>query len=108
MGLLKIFGLQRISDVNKSMLPHPNTKFDLDDWDQHRHDHNLDLGVTKLGAIGELSIYDDGRGQELALDIKRKFVSNYTKKLTESIKINVSKKDGFDFITVSLKPTENG
>jgi len=60
---------------------------------------NVQEGVASLQKGKEIIIYDDGRGFELALEIKRSFILEYEKQLAEKIKIN----SAGDTITISMK-----
>lgn len=77
-------------------MPEPN--FD-DNWKHDVYIQNVKQGVKALQEGRSVSIMNDGRGYELALDIKRQFILEYQKRLSESIIIN-----GSSTITVSLNP----
>lgn len=108
MGILKFFGLQRIKDVEKSIMPHPNTHIEDNNWYQHRYNSNLKQGIEALGGVGQVSIFDDGRGYELALDIKSKFILNYQRMLAERIKITSTNRDGNSTISVHMQNNDHG
>ena len=69
-----------------------------DNWKQERYERNLKDGVSALQRGKKIKILDDGRGYELALEIKRLFILEYQKQLSEKIKI-----DGQNVITVSFE-----
>jgi hypothetical protein len=75
----------------------PDPRFD-DNWRQERYEENLRQGVLSLQQGKSIKIIDDGRGYELALEIKHRFILEYQKKLSEKIKIN-----GCGVITVSFQ-----
>jgi hypothetical protein len=65
-------------------MPEPNFQ---DNWKQEQYEKNVKQGVESLQQGRTISIMDDGRGYELALDIKRQFILEYQKQLAEQIKI---------------------
>jgi hypothetical protein len=75
----------------------PEPKFE-DNWRQERYEQNVKDGVLSLQKGKSIKIMDDGRGYELALEIKHRFMLEYQKQLSEKIKIN-----GRDTITVSFQ-----
>lgn len=79
----------------KSIMPNPNFG---DNWMQEYYDKNVADGVRFLQDGKMIKIIDDGRGYELALEIKQKFILEYQKQLSEKIKIN-----GGHIITISFK-----
>lgn len=78
-----------------SIMPNPNFE---DNWLQERYDKNVKEGVLALQNGKSVKILDDGRGYELALEIKRRFILEYQKQLSEKIKI-----EGLAEITISFK-----
>jgi hypothetical protein len=78
-----------------SIMPEPNFE---DNWKQGRYENNVKEGVQALQNGQSVEIMDDGRGYELALDIKRQFILEYQKQLSEAIKI-----EGSNIITISFK-----
>ena len=64
----------------------PEPKFD-DNWKQEQYESNVKSGLFALQQGQEVRIYDDGRGYELALEIKRCFILEYQKQLAEKINI---------------------
>lgn len=69
-----------------------------DNWKQERYEQNVMEGVLALQKGKSIKIMDDGRGYELALEIKHRFILEYQKQLSEKIKI-----DGIGEITVSFQ-----
>ena len=65
----------------------PEPKFE-DNWKQEHYENNVKQGVASLQKGREIRIMDDGRGYELALEIKRQFILEYQKQLSEKIKIS--------------------
>ena len=65
-------------------MPEPNFE---DNWKTEYYERNVKQGVKSLQEGKTVSIMDDGRGYELALDIKRQFILEYQKQLSEQIKI---------------------
>lgn len=59
-----------------------------DNWKSDQYDANVKSGVEALKKFKKVVIIDDGRGYELALDIKRQFIIEYQKQLAEKIKIS--------------------
>jgi len=74
----------------------PNPKFE-DNWKAKHYEINVKEGVLALQNGKSVNIMDDGRGYELALEIKHRFILEYQKQLSEKIKI-----DGRSIITVSF------
>lgn len=66
-------------------MPEPDFQ---DNWKQERYNENLKEGLNALKNAKSVKIYDDGRGYELACDIKRQFILEYQKQLSERIKID--------------------
>lgn len=66
-----------------------------DNWKQEQYERNVKNGVEALKNGKMISIMDDGRGYELALEIKRNFILEYQKQLSEQIKI-----EGISTITI--------
>jgi hypothetical protein len=79
----KIFKRKKPSNV----MPEPNFK---DNWKTEHYERNIKQGVEALQNGKTVSIMDDGRGYELALDIKRQFILEYQRQLSEKIKIEGS------------------
>jgi hypothetical protein len=90
MEWIKIFKREK----PKQTMPEP--KFE-DNWMAEKYQQNVKEGVLALQNGKSVKILDDGRGYELACDIKRQFILEYQKQLSEKIKI-----DGGSEITVSL------
>jgi hypothetical protein len=86
--MFKIF--KREKPTNKM----PEPMFD-DNWKQEQYERNVKNGVDALKNGKMISIMDDGRGYELALEIKRNFILEYQKQLSEQIKI-----EGISTITI--------
>jgi len=76
----------------KNTMPEPNFE---DNWKVEQYERNVKRGVESLKEGKTISIMDDGRGYELALDIKRQFILEYQKQLSEQIKI-----EGLNPITI--------
>ena len=68
-------------------MPEPNFE---NNWKTEHYEKNVKQGVNSLKEGKTISIMDDGRGYELALDIKRQFILEYQKQLSEQIKIEGS------------------
>lgn len=85
----------------KPQVSMPEPKFE-DNWLQERYEQNVKNGVLYLQQGKPIHIYDDGRGYELALEIKQKFILEYQKQLSEHIQIT-----GLNPITISFKSSEN-
>lgn len=77
----------------------PEPKFE-NNWMADKYQQNVREGVLALQNGKSVKILDDGRGYELACDIKRQFILEYQKQLSEQIKIN-----GGPEITVSFSNT---
>lgn len=73
------------------------------DWSFEKYDQKVKFGVKSIIKHGELFIYEDGRGYELALDIKKKFILEHTKRLAEKIKITNLIEDGHNKIHISTR-----
>jgi hypothetical protein len=60
-----------------------------DNWKTEYYERNVKQGVKSLQEGKTVSIRNDSRGYELALalDIKRQFILEYQKQLSEQIKI---------------------
>ena len=78
-----------------AIMPNPNFE---DNWMQEHYEQNVKTGVLCLQKGQSVKIINDGRGYELALEIKHRFMLEYQKQLSEKIKI-----DGGSTITVSFK-----
>jgi hypothetical protein len=76
----------KIFKREKSTNAMPEPMFE-DNWKHERYEKNVKEGVNALKNGKTVSIMDDGRGYELALDIKRQFILEYQKQLSEQIKI---------------------
>lgn len=70
-----------------SIIPNPNFQ---DNWKQDKYEKNVNEGLLALQKGKNINIMDDGRGYELALEIKQKFILEYQKQLSEKIKIDGS------------------
>ena len=64
----------------------PTPSFE-DNWKQEMFEKNVCAGVAALTAGKKVNIYEDGRGYELAVEIKRRFILEYQKQLSEKIKV---------------------
>lgn len=93
MKWIKIFKREK----PKQTMPEP--KFE-DNWMAEGYQRNVKEGVLALQNGKSIKIIDDGRGYELACDIKRQFILEYQKQLSEKIKIS-----GGSEITVSFSNT---
>ncbi len=80
------FNIFKREKPNPSM-PEPNFE---NNWKTEHYEKNVKQGVNSLKEGKTISIMDDGRGYELALDIKRQFILEYQKQLSEQIKIEGS------------------
>jgi len=76
----------------ENTMPEPNFE---DNWKAEQYEKNVKQGVKSLQEGKTISIMDDGRGYELALDSKRQFILEYQKQLSEQIKI-----EGIGTITI--------
>jgi len=76
----------------------PEPKFE-DNWKQEYYERNVREGTLALTTGKNINIYDDGRGYELALEIKRQFILEYQKQLSEKIQIESS----VNIITVKFR-----
>ena len=65
-------------------MPEPNFE---NNWKTEHYERNVKQGVKSLQEGKTISIMDDGRGYELALEIKRQFILEYQRQLAEQIKI---------------------
>jgi hypothetical protein len=68
----------------KNTMPEPNFE---NNWKQEQFEKNVKRAVESLRLGKTISIMDDGRGYELALEIKRQFILEYQRQLAEQIKI---------------------
>jgi len=80
MEILKIFKREK----PQSTMPEPRFE---DNWKQEHYERNVKTGVRALQEGRTISIMDDGRGYELALEIKRQFILEYQRQLSEQIRI---------------------
>lgn len=71
-----------------------------DNWDQERFDQNIKNGVEALEKGMSVKLYEDGRGYELALEIKKHFVLKYQQELAAKILI---KNESHSVIVVTFK-----
>jgi hypothetical protein len=69
-----------------------------DNWMQESYERNVKEGVLALQTGRSVRIMNDGRGHELALEIKHRFMLEYQKQLSEKIKI-----EGHSEITISMQ-----
>jgi hypothetical protein len=83
----------------KNPMPSP---FFEDNWKDDRYERNVLEGVRSLEKGRAIKIHDDGRGYELAYDIKRRFLLEYQKQLAERVKI-----EGGHIITIEFKGLTN-
>ena len=74
--------------------PMPEPRFE-NNWRQEQYEKNVKQGVESLRQGKTICIMDDGRGYELALEIKKNFILEYQKQLSEQIKI-----EGYGNITI--------
>lgn len=96
MKLFKIFQRKKTQPIMPEPIPGDN-------WKTEHYNNNLKEGVLALQRGETIKIYEDGRGFELACDIKRQFILEYQRQLSERIKI-----EGGTIITVShLKDPTN-
>lgn len=56
-------------------------------WKQREYEKNVIEGARALEKGKSIKIFDDGRGYELALEIKREVILEYQRYLAERIKI---------------------
>jgi len=70
-----------------------------DNWKQDKYEQNLAEGVKSLQEGKSIQIYDDGRGYELAIEIKKNFLLEYQKQLAE--KVNIDSTCGTIKITIN-------
>jgi hypothetical protein len=84
MDIFKIFKREKHIE---SIVPIPDFS---DNWRQSAYDKNLLEGVNALQKGQSIEIFDDGRGYELALEIKHTFMLEYQKQLSEKISIDNS------------------
>ena len=87
--------------AKRATMPEPN--FD-DNWLQKRFEENVKGGVSSLKKGNKIRIMDDGRGYELALQIKNQFILEYQRQLSEKIEIQQSINGE---IEVSFKKSKN-
>lgn len=78
--------ITRIFKRKKPIQKMPEPDFN-DNWKQEQFEKNIKQGVSSLQIGKDVVIYDDGRGYELACEIKRQFILEYQKRLSEKIKI---------------------
>lgn len=90
-----IFKIFKREKPNTSM---PEPQFE-NNWKQENYERNVKTGVRALQEGKTISIMDDGRGYELALEIKRNFILEYQRQLSEQIKI-----EGHGNITIKRIP----
>tara|TARA_R110000803_G_scaffold209852_1_gene280225 strand:+ start:680 stop:997 length:318 start_codon:yes stop_codon:yes gene_type:complete len=64
----------------------PEPKFE-DNWKVEHYEENVKQGVISLQQGRRIRIMDDGRGYELALEIKHRFMLEYQKQMADKIKI---------------------
>ncbi len=83
MELFKIFKREKPQEI----VPQPNFE---DNWRQDHYEQNCKSGVAALQKGKRVEMFDDGRGFELACDIKRRFILEYSKQLAEKIEIKGS------------------
>jgi hypothetical protein len=88
-----MFEIFKRSEPKKSQEP----KFE-DNWKAEQYEKNVRLGVASLQKGRAVKIYDDGRGFELALEIKREYILQRSRQLAEKIKIKGSRE-----ITISME-----
>lgn len=74
----------------KPIMPEP--KFE-NNWLKKHHEQNVKDGVMALQKGTPIIIYDCGSGFKLAYDIKKQFILEYQKQLSEKIKIENIGKD---------------
>jgi predicted nuclease of restriction endonuclease-like RecB superfamily len=98
MELIDSFKIEK-REKSFSEMPSPDFK---DNWKQEMYEKNVKDGVQAMQKGKEIRIYDDGRGYELALEIKRNYMLEYQKRLSEKIKID---KSG-DLISISFNPLD--
>ena len=80
---MKIFRIFKREEPKSSM---PEPQFN-NNWKQDHYERNIKSGVRALQEGKTISIMDDGRGYELALEIKRQFILEYQRQLSEQIRI---------------------
>ena len=90
-----IFKIFKREKPNTSM---PEPQFE-NNWKQENYERNVKTGVRALQEGKTISIMDDGRGYELALEIKRNFILEYQRQLSDQIKI-----EGHGNITIKRIP----
>jgi hypothetical protein len=64
----------------------PNPVFE-NNWEQDRFKENVKAGIKSLQEGKAVHIFDDGRGYELAREIKHGFILEYQKRLSEQIEV---------------------
>lgn len=74
----------------KVVVPMPEPK-PVDNWKTEHFNNNIEEGVNALRKGLPVHIYEDGRGYELAIMIKHRFILEYQKQLSNQIKININK-----------------
>lgn len=103
MGIFKFFGLMRIKD-SKPTKPSDSPISSDCDWRVDHYEKNIDIAVNSMRNNGRVLIFDDGRGYELALDVKRKLISDYLKGISENIHIDCgSDGNGHRIINIHFK-----
>ncbi len=89
--MMKLSNITTIFKREKSKrAPMPEPNFD-DNWLQKRFEENVKGGVSSLKKGKKIRILDDGRGYELALQIKNQFILEYQRQLSEKIEIQHSR-----------------
>ena len=81
------FNIFKREKPNVNIVPKPMFE---DNWKQEHYNRNVKEGLEALTEGKEILIYDDGRGYELAAEIKQKFILEYQKQLSEKIIIDKS------------------
>lgn len=96
---MSIFGIFHIGKRTKpdNKMPEPLPQ---DNWMEDLFQKNIKAGVKAMQSHKAVTIHDDGRGYELALQIKQQFILEYTRQLAEKICIE----KGSSTIHISLKP----
>ena len=99
---MKLFEILK-RKIPAKVMPDPDF---TDNWKQEQYAKNVKEGVLALQSGKKIIIHDDGRGYELALEIKLKFMLEYQKQLPEKIVIKASlgllSSNGT--ITIEIKP----
>ena len=81
--MLKIFKRTKPSNQENNM-PMPDFS---DNWKAEQYDKNVLICLERLRKGQKIVIFDDGRGYELAAEVKRQFILEYSKQLSERISI---------------------